>query len=80
MRAHLHPGFQCCSNEGIGLYQNTAKGGFRMSAARAYLPSARRRHNLTVIRERMRRGFRSTGARPGVEYVRNGKVEQACGP
>ena len=38
-----NPDFNAASNEGVGLYQNTAKGGFRMSAARAYLHPAMRR-------------------------------------
>ena len=35
--------------EGVGVYQNTAKGGFRMSTARAYLAPARRRANLKIV-------------------------------
>jgi len=72
-----NPDFNAASNEGIGLYQNTAKGGFRMSAARAYLHPARRRHNLTVISRAHATRILFDGARAtGVEYVRNGKVEQ----
>ncbi len=35
--------------EGVGLYQVTTKGGFRVSSARAYLWPARRRSNLHVL-------------------------------
>ncbi|SOE16485.1 choline dehydrogenase [Hoeflea halophila] len=69
--------FNAASNEGIGLYQNTAKGGFRMSAARAYLHPARKRSNLRVISRAHATRILFDGTRAvGVEYVRNGRTEQ----
>lgn len=41
--------FNGADQEGVGLYQITAKNGFRMSAARAYLARARKRTNVDVI-------------------------------
>ncbi|MEP2455322.1 GMC family oxidoreductase N-terminal domain-containing protein [Roseibium sp.] len=43
-----NPDFNGPGQEGVGLYQNTAKGGFRMSTARAYLGRARKRSNLDI--------------------------------
>jgi choline dehydrogenase len=70
--------FNGASNEGVGCYQNTAKNGLRMSAARAYLQPVRRRPNLTVITRAQATGILFDGARAiGVEYRRNGRLEQA---
>ncbi|MDB5370968.1 MAG: choline dehydrogenase [Roseomonas sp.] len=41
--------FNGASQEGVGLFQVTARNGWRCSAATAYLSPARRRPNLTVI-------------------------------
>lgn len=72
-----NPDFNAASNEGVGLYQNTAKGGFRMSAARAYLHPARSRANLSVISRAHATKILFEGKRAtGVEYVRNGRTEQ----
>ena len=72
-----NPDFNAATNEGIGLYQNTAKGGFRMSTARAYLHPARRRSNLTVLSQAHATRILFEGQRAiGVEYVRHGKTEQ----
>mgnify|MGYP003667333492 CR=1 FL=1 len=69
--------FNAASNEGIGLYQNTAKGGLRMSAARAYLHPARKRSNLRVISRAHATRILFDGTRAtGVEYIRNGRTEQ----
>jgi len=69
--------FNAATNEGIGFYQNTAKGGFRMSAARAYLQPARKRSNLTVKSRAHATRILFDGQRAtGVEYIRNGKVER----
>lgn len=43
-----NPDFNGADQEGVGLYQNTAKDGFRMSAARAYLARARKRANVRI--------------------------------
>jgi len=72
-----NPDFNAATNEGIGLYQNTARGGFRMSTARAYLHPARRRSNLTVLSQAHATRILFEGQRAtGVEYVRHGKTEQ----
>jgi len=70
--------FNGSTNEGIGLYQNTAKDGFRMSAARAFLHPVRKRPNLTVISRAHATRILFEGKRAtGVEYSCNGKVDQA---
>ncbi len=67
--------FNAASNEGVGVYQNTAKGGFRMSAARAYLHPARRRSNLRVISNAHATRILFDGKRAcGVEYERKDRV------
>src|SRR6056297_402610 len=42
------PDFNGATQEGVGTYQNTVKGGMRMSTARAYLRPAMKRPNLRV--------------------------------
>ncbi len=70
--------FNAATNEGVGLYQNTARNGFRMSAARAYLRPARRRPNLTVVTNAHATRILFDGQRAvGVEYVRNGQTLRA---
>ncbi len=70
--------FNAASNEGVGFYQNTAKGGLRMSAARAYLHPARKRSNLTVISNAHATRILFDGQRAtGVEFLRNGRTERA---
>ncbi|WP_428645078.1 GMC family oxidoreductase [Roseibium sp.] len=44
-----NPDFNGASQEGVGLYQITAKNGLRMSTARAYLSRARKRGNVSVL-------------------------------
>lgn len=73
-----NPDFNASTNEGIGVYQNTAKGGFRMSCARAYLHPARSRKNLTVIsRAHATRILFEGKCAVGVEYRHNGKLQKA---
>lgn len=43
-----NPDFNGALQEGAGYYQTTSRGGFRVSAAVAYLNPARRRANLTI--------------------------------
>ncbi len=70
--------FNTATSEGIGVYQNTAKGGFRMSAARAYLHPVRRRSNLTVLSKAHAMRVLFNGKRAtGVEYNCNGKILRA---
>ncbi|MEM9231798.1 MAG: GMC family oxidoreductase N-terminal domain-containing protein [Pseudomonadota bacterium] len=64
--------------EGIGLYQNTAKNGFRMSAARAYLRPAHARSNLRVkTRAHMLRVLFDGVKATGVEYACGGQTFRA---
>jgi choline dehydrogenase len=69
--------FNAASNEGVGRYQNTARGGFRMSTARAYLRPARRNgQNLTVISRAQATRILFEGNKAiGVEFRRNGMSE-----
>ena len=48
LRFPHNPDFNGPVQEGVGTYQNTVKGGMRMSAARAYLRPVWKRHNLKV--------------------------------
>jgi len=74
----FNPDFNASTNEGIGVYQNTAKDGFRMSCARAFLHPARSRKNLTVIkRAHATRILFEDKCAMGVEYSRNGEVQKA---
>lgn len=70
--------FNGADQEGVGLYQNTAKGGFRMSAARAYLHPARGRANLRVETRAHATRILFEGRRAvGVEYRRKGRFHVA---
>lgn len=73
----FNPDFNGGHQEGIGTYQNTAKGGFRMSAARAYIRPARRRPNLKIVRNALvRRVLCKEGRAIGVEFRRHGKTSK----
>lgn len=64
--------------EGVGLYQNTAKNGRRMSAARAYLHPARHRKNLHVIKRAHATRLLFDGHKAiGVEYRHRGAIVSA---
>lgn len=72
-----NPDFNGHSQEGVGLYQVTQKGGERCSAAKAYVTPHLQRSNLSVrtgaqvlrlVLTMTDEGLRATG----VEYVRNG--------
>ncbi len=69
----FNPDFNGPTQEGIGIYQSTTKGGRRMSAVRAFLRPAMRRANLKVLTRThalrvMFEGRRATG----VEVMQNG--------
>jgi len=69
----LNPDFNGATPEGVGLYQNTAKGGRRMSAARAYLQPARSRSNLRVVKHAHVTRLLFAGQRvSGIEYKHRG--------
>ncbi|WP_102960471.1 GMC family oxidoreductase [Mangrovicella endophytica] len=59
--------------EGVGYYQLTTRGGWRMSAAKAYLRPARNRTNLTIFTEAQATRVLFEGGRAsGVEMVHKG--------
>jgi choline dehydrogenase len=71
----LNPDFNGASPEGVGLYQNTARNGFRMSAARAYLHPAAKRPNLRIVKRAHATRILFEGGRAvGVEYSRKGAI------
>ena len=68
-----NPDFNGARQEGIGTYQNTAKDGFRMSAARAHVVPARRRANLTIVKNALATGLITEGRKAvGVVYMQHG--------
>ena len=74
----LNPDFNGASPEGVGLYQNTAKGGLRMSAARAYLHPARKRPNLRIVKRAHATRILFEGSRAvGVQYSHKGAMVSA---
>jgi len=73
-----NPDFNGATLEGVGTYQNTAKGGFRMSAARAYLNPARRRSNLKIEKRALAERILLEGKEAvGVAYRQKGRIVQA---
>ncbi len=74
----LNTDFNGETQEGVGLYQNTAKGGRRMSAARAYLHPASKRSNLSVEKKAHATRILFEGQKAvGIEYRQNGHLKQA---
>ena len=72
-----NPDFNGETLEGVGLYQNTAKGGIRMSAARAYLHPVKNRSNLIIEKNAHATKIIFEGKQAsGVEYVQHGKKYQ----
>jgi choline dehydrogenase len=73
-----NPDFNGASLEGVGTYQNTAKGGMRMSTARAYLRPARHRPNLRVEKHALASGLMFEGKQAvGVRYRQRGTEKTA---
>lgn len=72
-----NPDFNGASQEGVGPYQITAKGGFRFSAARAYLARARKRANVRILTHAHASKIVFEGRRAvGVAFRRGGGAEQ----
>jgi choline dehydrogenase len=72
------PDFNGASQEGVGLYQFTIKGGRRLSAARAFLHPAMARQNLRVETHAQATRVLFDGKRAvGVAYVHNGQQREA---
>lgn len=70
--------FNGAGQEGVGTYQNTAKGGMRMSTARAYLRPARHRANLRVEPHALAERVLFDGKQAvGLRYRQNGRVVEA---
>lgn len=70
--------FNGATQEGVGPFQLTTKGGRRMSAAKAFLRPAMKRRNVTVLTGAMTTRIVFDGKRAiGVEFVRKGKTEIA---
>ena len=66
--------FNGASQEGVGVYQINTKGGWRMSAARAFLRPALKRKNVTLITEAQATKILFEGKRAsGIEVERHGQ-------
>jgi choline dehydrogenase len=64
--------------EGVGLYQINTRGGFRMSAARAYLWPAQKRGNLRVeVNALSTRILLEGGRAAGIRYEQRGRTHEA---
>jgi choline dehydrogenase len=71
----VNPDFNGASQEGVGLYQLNIKGGWRLSAAKAFLRPALKRPNLTLLSRAQATRIRFAGKRAaGVEIIRNGRT------
>ncbi|HJV51372.1 MAG TPA: choline dehydrogenase [Noviherbaspirillum sp.] len=69
--------FNGAEQEGVGLFQLTQKDGRRCSTAAGFLKAARQRPNLTVLTgAHARRVLFEGKTAVGVEYQRNGRIEQ----
>lgn len=69
-----NPDFNGARQEGVGAYQITAKGGMRMSTARAYIRPVRHRKNLHIVQHALATGITFEGKRAtGVRYRRHGQ-------
>ena len=72
--------FNAGDNEGVGYFKVSQRGGWRVSAAKAFLRPAMRRPNLTVLTHRhVRRVVIEGGRAVGVELFHDGRVEIARG-
>ncbi|NTS31059.1 GMC family oxidoreductase N-terminal domain-containing protein [Phyllobacterium sp. BT25] len=71
-----NPDFNGASQEGVGAFRLTTKGGRRMSAARAFLRPAMKRPNVTVLTGAMVTRILFEGKQAvGVAFTRNGRSE-----
>jgi choline dehydrogenase len=74
----FNPDFNGASQEGVGVYQISTKGGRRMSAARAFLRPAMRRRNVRVEADALATKILFDGKRAvGVDYLQHGKMSSA---
>jgi choline dehydrogenase-like flavoprotein len=73
----FNPDFNSGDQAGAGLYQITARGSRRSSAATAYVHPARKRPNLDILtKTRVTRILIENGRAVGVEIVQNGRVKE----
>ena len=73
-----NPDFNAASDFGVGAYQLSIWGGWRSSAARAFLKPALKRSNLKLeLRAQVSRVLFEGGRAVGVEWVQGGQVRQA---
>jgi len=73
-----NPDFNAENQEGAGLYQVTQRNGKRHGAADAYLDSARKRANLSILTgAHATQVLMEKGRAVGIAYIRNGVSEQA---
>ncbi len=73
-----NPDFNGAVQEGAGYFQTTSRRGVRVSAAKAYLKPARRRHNLCIETEARATRILFEGARAvGVAYRQAGRDHEA---
>ena len=69
-----NPDFNGASQEGVGIYQINTKGGWRMSAARAFLRPALKRKNVTLITKAQATKILFAGKRArGIEIDHHGQ-------
>ena len=70
----FNPDFNGAGQEGVGIYQINTKGGWRMSAARAFLRPALKRKNVTLLTGAQATRILFDGRRAtGIEFARNGQ-------
>ena len=68
-----NPDFNGKTQEGVGIYQLTTKGGRRMSAARAFLDPVKSRKNLQIIADAFVTKIKFEGVHAtGISYEQNG--------
>jgi choline dehydrogenase len=73
-----NPDYNGAQQAGVGYFQRSIEGRWRMSTARTYLRSARKRSNLTIITQAQATAVKFEGRRAvGVTYVRRGNLGQA---
>ncbi|GAA0775656.1 choline dehydrogenase [Roseibium denhamense] len=71
-----NPDFNGADQEGVGHYQITAKDGFRMSTARAYLSRARKRANVKILTKALTKRILLEGTRAtGVVFDKDGREQ-----
>lgn len=74
----FNPDFNGASQEGIGYFQTTSRGGIRCSTAAGYLRQARGRENLAILTHAFTQRVAFEGWRAvAVEFLHDGKLKRA---